>query len=89
MSMTLTSTNMALEQVAEPHQGCGIGYAGAAQIYAHEAAQGLGVVDGIFNRLISQAVPLLHEVHAQHAFKSNRWTSAFATLGVVGLDDLH
>ena len=75
--------------MAKPHQGGGVGYAGAAQVDAHEVAQCLGVVDRVFDCFVGQAVPLLDEVHAQHALQANRWATPFATLGVIRLDDLH
>ena len=80
---------MGFEEVAKSHQGGGIGYAGAAQINAHEVAQCSRVIDRVFHCFIGQTVPLLHEVHAQHALEPHRWTPAFAALGVIGLNHLH
>jgi hypothetical protein len=36
---------------------------------------------------VSQAVPLLHEVHAQHALNPDGRAASFAAFGVVRLDD--
>jgi hypothetical protein len=57
------------------------------QVDAHELAHGLAVVDGIFQAFVAQAVPLLKEVHPQHARHADGRAAHAAAAGVVRLDE--
>jgi hypothetical protein len=57
------------------------------QVDAHELAHGLAVVDRIFQPLVAQAVPLLQEVHPQHARHADGRAAHAATTGVVRFDE--
>ena len=76
-----------LQQAAELQQGRAVGYPLSAQIDAHEASQRGAVQQRLFAGLVCQVEPVLHEVHPQHAFEADRWTTV-AGLGVVRLDHL-
>ena len=77
---------MLLEQAAELQQRRGVGHVLAPQVDADELAHGLAVVQRVFQRLVGQRVPLLQEVHAQHARHADRRATDLAALGVVRLD---
>ena len=53
------------------------------QVDADKAANGLAVVDRIFDALVRQAETLLRDVHAQHPLQTDRPTTAPFALGVV------
>lgn len=59
------------------------------QIDADEAANGLAVVDRIFDTFVRQAKTLLGDVHAQHAFQANRRTTTATTFRVIRQDGRH
>jgi hypothetical protein len=56
------------------------------EFQAGKTAHGFDLVQGIFHPGIGQTEPIRHEVGAQHATQGLGLTSAFAGLGVVGLD---
>ena len=72
------------QQAPELEQRGGIGRRFARQVDAHEVAQCLAVVQGIFQCLVCQAVPLLETVHAQHPGNSDRLTTHASTGGYSG-----
>jgi hypothetical protein len=55
-------------------------------IDAGEALHRLAVADGVFERFVGQAIPLLEEMHPQHALQSDRRTTALS-LRVERRDD--
>jgi hypothetical protein len=77
---------LVLQLAAELQQRRGVGHLLARQVDADELAHGLAVVDGILQALVAQAVPLLQEVHAQHARHTDRRAAHPAALGVVRFD---
>lgn len=44
-------------------------------INTNEITHRLAVIDGVFQRFISQGLPLLQEVDPHHALKADRWTT--------------
>lgn len=64
------------QQAAELEQGGGIRGTFPSQVYANEAADGLAIVDSIFDASIGQTKALLGNVHAQHALYANRWSAS-------------
>ena len=56
----------------------------ARQVDAHEVAQCLAVVQGIFQRFVCQAVPLLQAINAQHPGHTNRLTTKRPLVGYSG-----
>jgi hypothetical protein len=76
---------MALQQMAELEQRRGVGHRLAAQINPGKRAHGLAVVDRVFQRLVSQRVPLLQKVEAQHPLDPDGRTPPLAQR-IVRLD---
>src|SRR4029077_41182 len=56
------------------------------QIDRGKGAHRLAIVDGVFERFVRQAIPLLQEVDPPHALDPDRWTPTL-TLGIVWLKD--
>ena len=75
-----------LEQTAELKQGGRVGDAPGLQLDAGEALQRLAVVEGVFQRLVGQRVPLLEEIDPQHPLQPDGRATA-RTLRVVRRDD--
>lgn len=73
------------QQSPELEQRRGVRHRLARQVDAHEVAQGLAVVQRVFQRLVGQAVPLLQAVHAQHAGHAHRLAANASTRGVQRL----
>jgi hypothetical protein len=70
---------MAFEQVTEMQQGGGVGCGIPGEVNADETADGLAVLDGVFDAFVGEAEALLRHIHPQHPGKSNRrttWTTA-------------
>ncbi len=80
------SEAVCLQQAAELEQGGGVGHDCTRQVDAHKLAQRLAVGDGVFQALIGQAVPLLQEIHPQHALHSDGRAAHAAALGIDGFD---
>jgi hypothetical protein len=76
------------EQVAEGKQCRRIGHALAARVDARKRARGRTVIEGVFERFVSQGVPELQKVHPQHLLHSHRRAALFA-LGIKRLDGCH
>lgn len=74
--------SMLLQQAAEFEQGGGVRRRLPRQVDAHEAADGLAVVHGIFRSLVREAKALLDDVHAQHPLQTDRRTAPTFTLGI-------
>lgn len=74
------------EYPAELQQGGGVGCGLTGQVDANKAADGLTVVDGIFDSLVREPEALLGNVHAQHAFHTHRRASPSFALRVKRLD---
>jgi hypothetical protein len=74
------------EQVAEFQQRRGVGHALGREVDAGEVPHGLAVVDGVFERFVGQAIPLLEEIHPQDALQPNGRAAALA-LGIKGRED--
>lgn len=74
---------MLLKQPPELQQRRRVGRRFMGQIDADKAADGLAVVDGIFDAFVRQAEALLGDVHPEHPFKTDRRTAAPITLRVV------
>ena len=64
------------EQMAKLEQRRRIRRRFPPQVEAHKLADGLAVVERIFDTFVGQSQALLHDVHAQHPFQANRRTSA-------------
>src|SRR3990167_9340216 len=79
---------MLFKQMAKLQEGGGIRYGVAGEINANETADGLAVVDGVFDAFIRVAEALLGDVHAQHAGQSFGWTTGAAVAGVERSDGL-
>ena len=54
------------KQPAEFQQRGGVRHAFGTQVNAGKPAQGLAVVDRVFESFVGQAIPLLEEIHPQH-----------------------
>src|SRR6185369_12129823 len=76
------------QPVAEIHHGRRVRNCHRRQINAGKSAQRLTVVQRVFQRFVSQPVPLLQKVEPQHAFQSNRRPTALA-FRVEGLQPRH
>ena len=76
-----------IEHFTKLQQRGGVGYALAAQINTGKAAQAGAALEGFLTGQIGQVEPVLDEVDAQHALKTNGRT-AIAGLGVVRLNHL-
>ena len=63
------------EQPAEFQEGGGVGHPVGGQINAGEPPHRLAVVDGIFDGFIGQTIPLLEEIHPQHALQTDGRTA--------------
>ncbi len=74
-----------LQQPPELEQGGGVGNGIDREVDPEEGAHGLAVVNGIFECFVGQPIPLLEEVKAQHAFKSDGWPASLA-VWISGLD---
>ena len=79
---------VALQPMAEVQHGRRVRHPLHRQIDAGKAAQGLAVVKRIFQRLVRQPVPLLHEVEPQHPLQPDRRPAALA-LRVTGPQPRH
>jgi hypothetical protein len=66
------------EQPPEFQERGGIGHPLRGQIHAREPAQRLAVVERVFERFVGQAIPLLEEIHPQHALQPDGRAAAFA-----------
>ena len=60
----------------------------AAQVNSDEGADGLAVIDRIFNAFVRQAKALLGHVHAQHARQSDRRAASAFDLRIERLNNL-
>jgi hypothetical protein len=72
-----------LEQTAELEQCRCVRSRLVRQVNTDKAANGLAIVDRIFDALVRQAEALLCDVHAQHPLQTDRRTAASFSLGVV------
>lgn len=77
------------QQASKLEQGGGVRSRFPAEVDADKAADGLAVVEGIFDPFIRQANTLLRNVHAQHPFQADRRPAATIALGVVRRDRRH
>ena len=77
-----------LQQVTELEQGGGIGHGFHTQVDTRKEAHRLAVIDGVFERLVGQRIPLLEEVDAQHALDPDGRTAA-PPRGIMGLNQRH
>ena len=74
------------EQAPKLEHGGGVRHGLSRQINADKAADGLRVIQCIFDTLVRQAKTLLGNVHPQHPLTANGWAPAAAALGVVWLN---
>ena len=74
------------EQAAELQERGGVGHALGHQVDPGEAAQRLAVVEGVFDRLVRQPMPLLEEIDAQLALQPGGRAPALA-FRMEGFDD--
>lgn len=71
----LTRQLFRFEKVTEFEQRRRVRRRLTVQVNADESADGLAVVDGVFDALIGQVEALLGHIHAKHARQSDRWTT--------------
>ena len=76
------------KQAAELQQGRRVRRRLAAQINVDKSANGLAVVDRIFDAFVRQTKALLGHVHAQHASQSDRRPTSAFDLRIERLDGL-
>lgn len=76
---------MRLQQPRELQERGGAGHALGAQVDAGKAAQGMAVVEGVFERFLGQAIPLLEKIDPRHPLHADGRTAA-RTLGVMWLN---
>ena len=74
------------EEAPKLQQPRRVGHRLARQVDAHEVPQRLAVVEGIFERVVGLAVPLLKQVHAQHLRHAHRLVADTTTGRVQRLD---
>ncbi len=80
---------LCLEQAPKLQQRGGVRCRLPTQINPDKTPNGLATVDGVFHPFILQAKALLHDVHAQHTFQTNRRSATLVALGVMRFEFRH
>ena len=70
----------------EVQQRGGVGHAFGGQINPRKTLEGVAVVAGVLESFITEGIPLLEKIDAQHPFQTDGRTTTFA-LRIEGFDD--
>jgi len=74
------------QQMPEVQQRGGVGHAFGGQINPRKTLEGVAVVAGVLESFITEGIPLLEKIDAQHPFQTDGRTTTFA-LRIEGFDD--
>ena len=74
------------KEMTELQERGGVGHALGLEINAGKTLQGLTVIERVFKGFVSEAIPLLEEIDAQHPFQPDGRATTF-TFRIEWLND--